>query len=117
MADYRKLEVWMAARKLAVKAYQFSEKLPSAEKFGLKSQIQRAAVSVVANIAEGAGRGSDKEFARFIRISIGSLNELDTLMLIAIDLNQTEVDAELALGIRDLSVRLRNFAEKLFPAA
>ncbi|RYG47279.1 four helix bundle protein [bacterium] len=113
MADYRKLEVWLAGRRLAVMAYRFTEALPRSEIYNLCSQIQRASVSVPANIAEGAGRGSDRDFARFVRISIGSLNELDTLIQIANDLELAPENDDLSEAIRDLAVRLRNLATRL----
>lgn len=113
MADYRNLEVWKAGKALAVSAYKLSAALPPDERFGLRSQIQRSAVSIPANIAEGAGRGSDKEFGRFVRISIGSLNELDTLLQIAAELEQVILPTELTDQIRDLAVRLRNLDAKL----
>jgi four helix bundle protein len=113
MADYRNLEVWKAAKDLAVMAYSLTAQLPIDEKYGLRSQIQRAAVSVAANIAEGAGRDSDLDFARFVRMAIGSLNELDTLVQIAVDLGQTPEPEDMNAAVRDLAVRLRNLAKKL----
>jgi four helix bundle protein len=115
MADYRRLEVWGTGRKLAAEAYRLSALLPESEKFNLRSQIQRAAVSIPANIAEGSGRGSDRDFARFVRIVIGSLNELDTLVLLSTDVDfvTSEKTEGIACSIRDLAVRLRNLATRL----
>jgi len=63
---------------LASDVYRFTTRLPTEEKFGLSSQMRRAAVSIPSNIAEGAARGSDREFIRFLNIAAGSASELDT---------------------------------------
>ena len=115
MADYRRLDVWNAGRRVAVLAYRTTTSLPAEEKFGLTSQIRRAAVSIPANVAEGAGRGSDRDFARFVRIAIGSANELDTLLTLSVDLGLLEESPleEISIELRDLAVRLRNLATRL----
>ncbi len=84
--NFEKLEVWQDARRFVVEVYKTSKFFPSEEKFGLSSQIQRAAVSVVSNIAEGTSRLSDKEKIRFIEISYGSLMEVYCQLFIALDL-------------------------------
>ncbi|MFT4681809.1 MAG: four helix bundle protein [Flavobacteriales bacterium] len=89
------LQVWVKARGLAKEIYLITGKLPDAEKFGLISQMRRAAVSVASNIAEGAGRNSDKEFIRFLAIAFGSSYEIKTQLLICVDLgflDEKEVD-------------------------
>ena len=86
MADYRKLEAWRRAHQLALAVYRQTEPFPRAERYGLTSQLRDAASSVPANIAEGYGRGTDPELARFCRISLGSLNELEYYLLLARDL-------------------------------
>jgi four helix bundle protein len=75
--DYRRLDVWRRGRELALAIYRLTEGFPRSETFGLVSQMRRSAVSVVSNIAEGASRGSDREFARFIRYALGSAAELE----------------------------------------
>lgn len=80
---YRDLEVWIAAIDLVEGVYRASAKWPSEERFGLTSQIRRASVSIPSNIAEGYGRGSDKELLRFLSIARGSLRELETQLVIA----------------------------------
>lgn len=82
MRNFRKLDIWTNGIKLVKKVYLISEKLPSNEKFGLRSQITRAAVSVPSNIAEGASRNSEVEFKRFLEISLGSLFEVETQIII-----------------------------------
>ena len=79
--------VWQNSRKLVKQIYDLTGKFPSEEKFGLANQIQRAAVSIPSNIAEGYGRNSDKEMIRFLSIAKGSLYEVETQLYIAIDLN------------------------------
>jgi four helix bundle protein len=90
MGDFKKLEVWRRAQKLAGTIYQLTNRFPSAERYGLSSQMRRAAVSVTANLAEGCGRQGDLELRRFVRISLGSLSELECELLLAADLNFVE---------------------------
>ncbi len=87
MANHKDLDAWKAAMRLAKDVYKLSLKLPREELYGLTSQIRRAAVSVPSNIAEGAARSSDKEFIQFLYISLGSLAELETQILLANDLS------------------------------
>jgi len=83
---FEKLEVWQTARKLTFEVYKFTEKFPEREKFGLTNQLRRAAVSVGANIAEGATRSSAKEQAHFYSISYGSLMETMSHLITSVDL-------------------------------
>jgi four helix bundle protein len=87
MRPHKKLEVWKESMQLMKLAYQLTEKFSVTERYGLVSQINRAAVSVLANIAEGAARETNKDYAHFITISQGSLSELDALFEIALELN------------------------------
>jgi four helix bundle protein len=80
MHDHRRLEVYHQALDLAEAAYGVARSLPDIERFELSSQIRRASTSIAANIAEGAGRDGPKEFARFLRIAIGSACEVEALM-------------------------------------
>ena len=75
--------VWSKSIQLSVAVYTLTRSFPAEERFGLSSQIRRSAVSVASNIAEGAGRGSTREFVRFLRIARGSLVELETQLEIA----------------------------------
>lgn len=81
------LEVWQNSIELVQAIYRLTAKFPAEERFGLTSQLRRAAVSVPSNIAEGAARGSKKEFLRFLHIARGSLSEIDTQLHIAVVLN------------------------------
>ena len=71
MHNYSNLQIWQQAMELVVEVYKLTKTFPAEEKYGLVSQMNRAAVSVPSNIAEGAGRGSNKDFSHFISISIG----------------------------------------------
>lgn len=76
--SYKDLIVWQKACKIAVAVYEITASFPKQEVYGLSSQMQRAAVSVASNIAEGSKRGTKKDFVKFLRISQGSLAELET---------------------------------------
>ena len=82
MHNYNNLQIWQQAINLVVEIYQLTNTFPVEEKYGLVSQMHRAAVSIPSNIAEGAGRDSDKEFSHFISISIGSMYELQTQVVL-----------------------------------
>ena len=79
----RELKIWQKAMDLVEACYKLSAALPGDERFGLTSQIRRAATSIPANIAEGFGRWNTREFGRFLAISCGSLRELETHVIIA----------------------------------
>ncbi|RAR70804.1 four helix bundle protein [Flavobacterium aciduliphilum] len=83
MSTYRKLIIWQKAMDLVTKTYNSTKNFPKEEIFGLTSQIRRCSISVPSNIAEGHGRESNKEYLRFLNISIGSLFELQTQLEIA----------------------------------
>ena len=84
MADrpHKNLDAWKNSIELTVQTYHLTKVFPKSERFGLTSQMRRAAVSVASNIAEGAGRNSKKEFIRFLNTAQGSLSELDTQVII-----------------------------------
>ncbi len=83
MHNYNNLQIWQQAMDLVEDIYKLTASFPTEEKFGLVSQMTRAAVSIPSNIAEGAGRNSDKDFAHFISIAIGSLYELNTQIVLS----------------------------------
>lgn len=80
---HKDMEVWKKSIELVTKVYEITKTFPEDEKFGLVSQIRRASVSIPSNIAEGAARNSDKEMLRFLDISLGSIAELETQLIIA----------------------------------
>ena len=80
---HKDLEAWKLSMDLVIKIYKITKSFPENEKFALTSQICRAAVSIPSNIAEGCGRGSDKDTLRFLDIALGSSAELETQLLIA----------------------------------
>ncbi|WP_298881136.1 four helix bundle protein [uncultured Polaribacter sp.] len=82
MRNFRKLKIWQQGIEIVKEVYKLSQKLPSEEKFGIKSQITRAAISVPSNIAEGSSRNSEIEFKRFLEIAMGSLFEVETQLII-----------------------------------
>ena len=81
--SHREQFIWQRGIKLAKRCYELTNHFPKSELYGLTSQIRRSAVSVPSNIAEGYGRLSKAEYIRFLRISLGSLRELDTQLIIA----------------------------------
>jgi four helix bundle protein len=83
---HKRLDIWKESVKLSIDIYRITEHFPKSEAYGLTSQMRRAAVSVPANVAEGAARKSSKEFTAYLYISGGSLSELDTLIEIAAQL-------------------------------
>jgi len=87
MKTYREIICWQKAIELVKFIYKATKNFPLSEQFGLTSQLRRAAVSIPSNIAEGFGRGSNKDFNRFLEISKGSLFELQTQLLIAKELD------------------------------
>ncbi len=86
MRNFRDLEIWKRSFELVAQIYELTNLLPDSEKFGLMSQMRRAAVSISSNIAEGCGRNSDKEFIRFLDIALGSSFELETQCLLMVKL-------------------------------
>lgn len=82
MKNYKELDVWQKAVRLAIEVYRATSHFPDTEKFGLTSQMRRAATSIPANIAEGWGRGTTKEYIQFLLIARGSLMEVETHAII-----------------------------------
>lgn len=115
MHNYNNLQIWQEAMDLVEDIYKLTASFPSEEKFCLVSQMTRAAVSIPSNIAEGAGRNSDKDFAHFISIAIGSLYELHTQVILCerlgfIDYSQSQ---ELQRKLDSLQRKSVSFKAKL----
>ena len=92
MRNFRNFEIWKQGIELVKLIYEVIKFLPGEEKYGLKSQITRAAVSVPSNIAEGCSRNSEIEFKRFLEIALGSLFEVETQLIIIKELNFIKTD-------------------------
>ncbi len=92
MRNYRDLEVWSKAHNLTLQLYRTSRSFPKEEFYGLTSQMRRSAISVGANLAEGCGRQTTAELARFVRIAMGSASELDYHLLLAHDFDYLQPD-------------------------
>ncbi len=116
ISSYRDLKVWQRGIDITEQVYRVTRRLPDEEKYGLTAQIRRAALSVPSNIAEGWGRGSRKQYVRFLRIARCSVHEVETQLIIAhrlgyIDeraksemLRETEAESKMLLAlIRSLS--------------
>ncbi|MGH6626847.1 MAG: four helix bundle protein [Burkholderiaceae bacterium] len=86
MRNYRDLVAWQVGFQLARRIYEVTDSFPKTEEFGLKAQIRRAVVSIPSNLAEGAGRSTRKDFAHFVTVARGSLNEVETQLLLAKEL-------------------------------
>lgn len=87
--DYKELRVWQQSMELVTHVYELMKKMPREELYSLSDQIKRSAVSIPSNIAEGQSRGK-KEFLHYLRISQGSLAELETQLMITVDLQFLE---------------------------
>jgi four helix bundle protein len=97
MSDYRNLLVWQKAMHLAESIYLATATFPKDERFGLISQLRRAAVSVPSNIAEGQGRGNDGHFIQFLGMSRGSLHEVETQLILSARLGFLSTELQSAL--------------------
>jgi four helix bundle protein len=115
MHHLEQLKIWHVSMDIAKDIYLLTGKFPSEEKFGLTSQIRRAAVSIASNIAEGAGRYSDKEFAQFLSIASGSSFEVRTQLLIAVSLKYVSTDEidPLLKGLSELEKMIFGFRKTL----
>ena len=110
---HQQLDVWKDAIEVVTRIYRVSAGFPSDERFGLTSQIRRAAVSVPSNIAEGAARGSTREYLRFLEIARSSLVEMETQIVIARQLEMALADANLDETLDRLFARLSALIKKL----
>jgi four helix bundle protein len=86
MSDYRTLDAWQRAHQLTLAVYRATASYPASERYGLTAQTRRAVTSIPSNIAEGAGRDSDRDFARFVAVAAASSNETEYQLLLARDL-------------------------------
>ena len=105
MRDFKSVRAWQDARNLVRAVYDATARFPWSDQKGIGEQMRRAAVSVPSNLAEGAGRESDVEYARFVGIALGSLNELESQLLIASDLALADPDRPRALAAEAAQLR------------
>ena len=115
MRDFRKLKVMERAHHFTLQIYRITKVFPSDERFGLTIQLRRAASSIPTNIAEGCGRGGERELARFMSIAAGSASEVEYQLLLACDLNyiQDEAHKELNQQINEIKRMLNSFIQQL----
>jgi four helix bundle protein len=97
MQNFRDLKVWAKAHAVALSVYAITRNFPVTERYGLTAQMRRAAASVPANIAEGCGRSTPADFARFLHIAMGSASELEYFLILALDLGFVEEHAQRSL--------------------
>ncbi len=109
MHNFKQLKIWQKAMQLVKELYIVKSSFPENQKFGLTSQIQRAAVSIPFNIAEGSGRRSNKEFIRFLNISNGSCCELETQILICEELGFLEKSVSSAILKQLIEIQKMNY--------
>ena len=98
MRDFRKIQAWQKSHELTLRLYKVTSTFPREELYGLTSQIRRASASIPSNIAEGCGRNTQTELARFVHIASGSASELDYHLLLARDLGFINQEIYLELG-------------------
>ncbi len=107
------LEVWKVGIELVTIVYQLTKAFPKEEEFGLKSQIRRCAVSIPSNIAEGSGRISSKELIRFLYVANGSLCELETQLIIALNLGYIQDEESYLSYIKRIRKMLHNLIKSI----
>ena len=112
-SDYRELDVWQLSMGLCESVYGLLRQFPAEEKYALCDQLRRAVVSIPSNIAEGNGRGSATEYARFVAIARGSLFEVRTQLELAVRLGYISVSDEMWLQIDRISKMLYSLMSKL----
>jgi len=112
MGTHEKLDVWKLSIDFVTHIYKITQSFPSEEKFGLTNQMRRAAVSIPSNIAEGAARKSDKENIQFLYISLGSLSELETQLIISQNLDYFD-SKETLYELRTIKSKLINYIKYL----
>ncbi|MHC5098035.1 MAG: four helix bundle protein [Planctomycetota bacterium] len=115
MKDFRELQVWHKAHKLALEVYKVSAAFPKEEIYSLTNQVRRAAVSIVTNIAEGCGRGSKKKLKQFLQISTGSASEVEYQILLSHELGYMDSKAYESInsGVQEVKKMLSSYIVKI----
>ena len=115
LRDFRELTVWRKAHELVLDIYRHTREFPADERFGLTSHLRKTATSIGSNIAEGCGRGSDLELARFLSIAAGSASEAEYQLHLAHDLGYLphEAHENLDMQVNEVKRMLNTFIQKL----
>lgn len=115
MRNFREYPIWLQGRELVKEVYLLTKQFPASEVYALSNQLQRAVVSIPSNIAEGAGRASNADFAHFLEIALGSTYEVETQICVAMDLGycSTEQQSALIVKIQRLEKEMLNFIRTL----
>lgn len=113
--DFKQLNIWQAARQFTVSVYKITNNFPVSEQFGLTSQLRRASSSITANIAEGCGRQTNKDFLRFLYMALGSLKECESFLILSQDLGFIRANefTELNEQMEKLGKMLTNFKKQV----
>ncbi len=115
MGNFKELKIWQKGVQMAVNSFKLTSTFPKEEKYGIISQITKASVSIPSNIAEGSSRSSEKDYNRFIEISLGSTFELETQLLVAesVRYGEKELRNEMLKDIDEEQKMLISFMNKL----
>ncbi|MEA5127865.1 MAG: four helix bundle protein [Proteiniphilum sp.] len=115
MHNFKKLDIWNRSVEFVADIYRLVNTFPQIERFGLVAQMQRAAMSIPTNIAEGSAKSSNKDFARFLEISLGSAYELETELLISFKLSyiETETYEQFQQKLSELQRMINGFKDTL----
>ena len=115
MRDFRKMLIWERSLRFVTTTYSFTKLFPDDERFGLISQMRRAAVSISSNIAEGSARNSDIEFKRFLEIALGSAFELETQLIVSAEMNYLNIEKfnEYLSELQEIQKMINSFINKL----
>lgn len=115
MRNFKELKIWQKGFEIAAKSFKLTASFPKEEKYGITSQITRAAVSIPSNIAEGSSRSSEKDYNRFIEIALGSTFELETQLLIsqAVSFGDNNLSAKILSDLNEEQKMLISFMNKL----
>lgn len=113
--NFKKLQIWEESMNLITDSYEFTSELPEYEKFGLKSQLNRCAVSIASNIAEGTSKRSNKHFIKYLEDSLGSAFEWETQIIICKNLNFIEEEkyVDFKTRIQKIQQKISNFIDRL----
>ncbi len=115
MRNFKNYEVWQISHQFVLSIYKSTKNFPIEERYGITSQMRRAAYSIPSNFSEGCGRGSDADFNRFVQIALGSAHEIEYFLILAKDLEYMEEEKSefLQVEINIIKMKLFNLSKKL----